>query len=82
MMHMVTSNDMYADILLYIINCVIKIESQMFHKAWNHNLKSQRKRQQVIWKEFNNMKKHQVLRKVLKSLLPPNQRCVKNNMSF
>ena len=40
------------------------------------------KLQEAIHKEFGNVKKQQVWRKMLKSLKPPNCRCMKNKWVF
>ena len=47
-------------------------EPQMLNKAWCHaNPDSQRKWGEAIQKEFGDMKKQQIWRKVHKSLMPP-----------
>ena len=53
---------------------------QIFNETWNHpNLESQRKWQEAIWKEFGVMKNS---KKMHKSLIPPNCKCVKNKWVF
>ena len=58
-------------------------ESMTFDEAWNHpNANSCAKWQEAIHKEFTNMNKQQVWHKTSKTLMPPNQRCVKNKWVF
>ena len=58
-------------------------EPKTFVKAWNHpNANSHAKWREVIKKEFADMIKQQVWHKTSKSLMPPNQRCVKNKWVF
>ena len=48
----------------------IEDEPQMFNEAWDQpNPESQRKWQEAIWKEFRDMNKQQVWRKMHKSLM-------------
>ena len=58
-------------------------EPVSFNEAWNHsNATSSEKWQEAICKEFTDMNKQQVWRKTSKSLMPPNQCCVKNKWVF
>ena len=58
-------------------------ELQNFNKAWNHpNKESHREWQEAICKEITDIKKQQIWQKMLKSLMPPNLRCVKNKWFF
>ena len=54
-------------------------EPKTFTESWNHpNLNFHAKWHEAIKKEFANMNKQQVWHKIKKSLVPPNQRCIKN----
>ena len=56
---------------------------QMFNKAWNlPNEDSCKKWQGTIHKETADMNKQQVWQKMLKRLMPPNCRCIKDKWVF
>ena len=58
-------------------------EPKTFIEAWDHpNPNSCPKWPEAIKKEFANMSKQQLWHKTKKSLMPPNQRCVKNKWVF
>ena len=58
-------------------------EPQMFSIAWNDpNKESHKKWQKTICKKFMKMNKQQVWQKMLKSLMSPNCRCIKNKVVF
>ena len=56
-----------------------KVEPQTFNEVWNNpDPESQHKQKDDIRKEFNNVNKKKVYRKVQKSLMPPNYWCIKH----
>ena len=62
---------------------LVSEEPMTFAKAWNHpNENSCAKWQETICKVFTDMNNQQVWRKTSKTLMPPNQWCVKNKLAF
>ena len=58
-------------------------EPTSFNEAWNHpDITHREKWWEAICKEFADMNKQQVWRKTTKSVMPANQRCVKNKWVF